>query len=270
MSNTSSAEGTASTPRKKYVRAVGPRLRVLLVFIFGLVAILGANSAYLVSIRWLEWVRGVTYQNYFYQFMFLGHLVLGLLLVVPFVVFGLIHIKNSHDRPNRRAVRVGYALFAISVAVLISGVLLMRLEGLYLKNPRFREPLYWLHVLTPLGAVWLYILHRLAGPRIQWRIGASWAGAVGLVVVAMVLLHAQDPRRWNVQGPKEGEKYFRPSQARTASGNFIPAQTMMMDSYCLECHQDAYKSWFHSAHHFSSFNNPPYLFSVRETRRVAF
>ena len=43
----------------------------------------------------------------------------------------------------------------------------------------------------------------------------------------------------------------------------------MMDDYCLKCHADAYQSWFHSAHHFSSFNNPPYLFSVRETRRVS-
>ncbi len=32
------------TPRKKYVRAIGPRLRILLYFIFGLVAILAANS----------------------------------------------------------------------------------------------------------------------------------------------------------------------------------------------------------------------------------
>jgi hypothetical protein len=29
-----------------------------------------------------------------------------------------------------------------------------------------------------------------------------------------------------------------------------------------------YQGWFHSAHHFSSFNNPAYLYSVRETRRV--
>src|SRR6266403_7422 len=105
------AEGpldTTPAPRKKYVRAVGPRLRVLLLFIFGLVALLGANSVYLVAIRFLEWLRGQTYQNYFYQFMFLGHLVLGLLLVVPFVVFGAIHIINARNRPNRRAVRVGY------------------------------------------------------------------------------------------------------------------------------------------------------------------
>ncbi|HEX4643975.1 MAG TPA: hypothetical protein VH598_00045, partial [Verrucomicrobiae bacterium] len=225
-------------PRKKYVRAVGPRLRILLLFIFGLVALLGANSAYLVSIRFFEWLRGQTYQNYFYQFMFLGHLVLGLLLVVPFVVFGAIHIINARNRPNRRAVRVGYGLFAVCLVLLITGLLLMRVEGFYLKNPNLREPAYWLHALTPLGAVWLYILHRLAGPRIKWKVGVAWLGAVGVVVAAMVVLHSQDPRKWNVQGPKEGEKYFRPSLARTATGNFIPAKTMMMDDYCLKCHPD--------------------------------
>jgi hypothetical protein len=69
--------------------------------------------------------------------------------------------------------------------------------------------------------------------------------------------------------PVEGKKYFEPSLARTASGNFIPARTLMMDNYCLNCHKDAYQGWFHSAHRFSSFNNKPYLFSVRETRQVA-
>src|SRR6266567_8325854 len=87
--------------RMKYVRAVGPRLRVLLYCIFGLVAVLGANSLYLASITFLQWLnKEVTYENYFYQFMFLGHLVLGLLLVLPFVLFGLVHIKNARNRPT--------------------------------------------------------------------------------------------------------------------------------------------------------------------------
>ena len=88
-------------------------------------------------------------------------------------------------------------------------------------------------------------------------------------VVLMGLLHSQDPRSFGVKGPKEGKKYFYPSEAITANGKFIPAQTLMMDDYCLKCHQDAYDGWFHSAHHFSSFNNKAYLSSVRETRKVA-
>ena len=62
--------------------------------------------------------------------------------------------------------------------------------------------------------------------------GVGWAGSVAAVVLIMVGLHHQDPRAWNVEGPKEGEKYFEPSLARTATGNFIPADTLMMDAYC--------------------------------------
>jgi tetratricopeptide (TPR) repeat protein len=64
-------------------------------------------------------------------------------------------------------------------------------------------------------------------------------------------------------------QYFYPSEARTATGKFIPAQALMMDEYCKRCHPDIYNDHLHSAHRFSSFNNPPYLFSVRQTREVA-
>lgn len=256
-------------PKRKYVRAVGPRLRVLLHIVLGLVAILGANSAYLASVTAAEWISGLTYQNYFYQYMFLGHLALGLVLIVPFLVFGFVHLKNSYDRPNRRAVRVGLALFATGIVLLFSGIALTRLDFFEIRNPNVRSISYWAHVITPLLAVWLYILHRLAGPKIKWRIGLAWGGTVGAIVLAMVALHAQDPRQWNVKGPEEGEKYFQPSLTRTATGNFIPAKTLMMDQYCMECHEDDYNGWFHSAHHFSSFNNEPYLFSIKETREVA-
>ncbi len=266
--DSANAPAGGSPPRKKYARAVGPRLRRLLYFIFGLVALLGANSAYLASITFLEWFKGFSYQNYFYMVMFGAHLALGLLLLVPFVVFGALHIKNAHDRTNRRAVRVGYLLFFISLVLLFTGVALMRFDFFVIKNPSLRSPIYWAHVITPVLAVWLYVLHRLAGPRIHWQAGARWAGVVGLVVVAMVFLHSKHPQK-NQAGSVEGKKYFEPSLARTASGNFIPARTLMMDDYCLKCHADAYQGWFHSAHHFSSFNNQPYLFSVKETRAVS-
>ena len=199
-----SPPATQPTP-KKYVRAVGPRLRKLLLVVFALVALLGANSAYLAGITALEWAQGETYQNYFYQYMFLAHLALGLVLIVPFVVFGVIHLLNSRNRRNRRAVRVGYALFAASIVVLVTGLALMRVSGLFeLRHPLTRSTVYWLHVGAPLAAAWLYWLHRLAGPRIKWRLGISYAAAVGVVVLGMVMLHSQDPRKWHVAGPKEG------------------------------------------------------------------
>jgi tetratricopeptide (TPR) repeat protein len=275
MSTGDNPQPTPAPQRKKYVRAVGPRLRIVLLCIFGLVALLGANSVYLASITFLGWLKTVStgqpvsLENYFYQYMFLAHLVLGIVLLLPFIIFGVGHIKNAHNRPNRRAVRVGYLLFAISLILLFSGLALMRVEGFEVKNPNARSVAYWAHVITPLLAVWLYILHRLAGPRIKWRVGAAWAGAVVVVVAGMVALHSHDPRKWNQVGPAEGTNYFHPSLARTTTGNFIPARTLMMEDYCLKCHTDAYQGWFHSVHHFSSFNNKPYLFSVKETRKVS-
>jgi tetratricopeptide (TPR) repeat protein len=260
----------ATVPRPPgYVPAVGPRLKKLLIFVFVVVALLGANSLYLASITFLEWWKGLTYQNYFYQLMFLAHLALGLLLLAPFLAFGFIHLFTARKRRNRRAVRVGYALFTTSIILLLTGLALMRIGSFDLNQPFARKIVYWMHAIAPLAAGWMYWLHRLAGPRIKWRYGLAYLGVVGAVVAGMVGLHSQDPRKWNQVGPKEGEQYFFPSLARTATGNFIPAQTLMMDSYCLKCHEDAYKGWFHSAHHFSSFNNPAYLASIRETREVA-
>ena len=94
MNENATTEGGSSAPapaRKKYVRAVGPRLRILLYAIFALMAALGANSVYLASITFLGWLKrssGQTFENYFYMYMFLAHLVLGLLLVLPVIIFG--------------------------------------------------------------------------------------------------------------------------------------------------------------------------------------
>lgn len=258
----------ASAPRKVR-RAIGPKLRKLLYVVFALLALLGANSGYLASITAIQWLTGRTYENYFYFLMFLGHLVLGLLLIVPFIVFGVIHMLNSRGRRNRRAIRVGYALFAACCGVLLTGLLLVRIENVIdLRHPTARSVVYWLHVGLPLGAGWLYWIHRLVGPKFKWKVGLSYAGVVAATVLAMAGLHSTDPRGWNVQGPESGDAYFKPSLARTATGNFIPAESLMNDQYCLKCHADIHKDWSKSAHKNSSFSNPAYLVSIRETRDV--
>ena len=70
------------------MRAVGPRLRRVLAVVFGLFAVLTVNGVYLGSVTALEAATGETYQNYFYQLMFLAHLVLGAVLLVLVPVFG--------------------------------------------------------------------------------------------------------------------------------------------------------------------------------------
>ena len=267
---TTTGEVLSPKPKRAYVPAIGSRLKILLNFVFCLLALLGANSLYLACITFMEWSRQQTYQNQFYLFMFLGHVVLGLVLLLPFVVFGLTHMLTARKRKNKRAIRVGYALLAISILVLVSGLMLIRIGDIQLRDPGSRSLVYWLHVGAPFVAAWLYWLHRLVGQKIRWKLGLAYGAIVTAAVGFMVVFHTSDPRDWNVIGPAEGVKYFEPSLARTANGGFIPAEVLDNDEYCLECHEDAYKGWFHSAHHLSSFNNPAYLTSIRETRKVSF
>lgn len=263
--------GAPSTTRVPYkvVKAVGPRLRKLLYVVLALLGLLFANSAYLGTIRLVGWINDQSYENWFYLWMILVHIGLGLLLLVPFLAFAVIHMRNTFQRKNRRAVKVGYVLFAMSLAVLVTGLLLFRLPGFDLKQPAARSVIYWAHVITPFFAVWLYLLHRLAGAKIKWKFGLAYGGMVAAGVLLLTLNHAQDPRKWNVVGPKEGDKYFQPSLMRTSTGNFIDPDVLMMDDYCKKCHKDVHSQWEKSPHHFSSFNNPAYLASVRETREVS-
>jgi tetratricopeptide (TPR) repeat protein len=254
-----------------YVPAIGPKLKVLLALIFASVAVLGATGAYLGAITFLNWYKAPhTYTSPFTLWMFIGHVGIGVAAILPFVVFGLYHFITARNRPNRVAVRLGLLLFASGLLVCLTGLALIQLEGM----PQLptgtvtRTIVYALHIVVPLAAVWIYVLHRRAGPDINWRWGYSWAAATGLFVAATVAMHGMDPRAWYAEGPKEGARYFHPSDSRTANGKFISAEVLMADEYCMKCHADIYQDHLHSAHKFSSFNNPAYLFSVKETREM--
>jgi hypothetical protein len=258
----------SSPGRRRYQPVIGPRLNRLLGLVFALFAVLAANSAYLVAIT----VAGTRFQDWFYLMMFLLHLILGLAFIIPVVVFGVIHMMNARHRPNRRAIRAGYALFTTAGLVLVTGLILTRIDIFGLRfevnDPVARSGAYWFHVLGPLVAAWLFVLHRLAGKPIRWRAARIWVVVAVVFAGLMLVFHSQDPRAWNVKGPASGERYFFPSPARTSTGFFIPARVLNNDAYCAECHADLHDGWTHSVHRFSSFNNPPYEFSVKDTRQA--
>lgn len=254
---------------RAYVPAIGTKLRPLLWVILIAFAVLAANGFYMASVTALTWYTGSTQQTYFYFLMAILHVIVGLLLIVPFVAFGAAHLVTSWKRHNKAAVNFGLALLAAGIVILISGLMLVRIGVFEIRDPRIRNVGYWAHIFAPAFAVALYVKHRLAGPRIRWE----WARRLAIPVVGfaaiMGMLHFQDPRTFGERGPKSGKQYFYPSEAVTANGKFIPAETLMMDQYCIQCHKDAYEGWFHSSHRLSSFNNKAYMTSVRETRRVS-
>jgi tetratricopeptide (TPR) repeat protein len=261
----SAASKPSAVPRRR--PAVGPGLQRLLFPVLGLFGLLAVNGAYLGSVTFLEWWTGEVHQDFLYQVMFLVHLVLGLLLILPALTFGALHLRNAWRRPNRAAVRAGIALYTAAVLLLASGVVLTRFDFFEVKDPGVRAVAYWVHVATPLIAAWLFVLHRLAGRAIRWRVGAAWAAVAVVFSLAMLLVRAPDPGQSADTASYAGDA-FRPSFAKTRDGGLIPARVLMSDEYCKACHADAFEQWSHSAHRLSSFNNPAYRFSVRETRRV--
>lgn len=258
----------SATPAKPRL-TVTPRTRIVLYFVLALFSLLMANGVYLSAITYMEWYFRRTFQDLFYQYMFLAHLVLGLLFILPFLIFGFFHWRASYKRRNYRAIRIGYALLAMGLIVLVSGILLMKLGKFEFMRGEGKRIAYWAHIIAPLIAMWLYWLHRLVGTKIRWYIARRVAFVTGFVVCLMLIAQTQDPRKWNRVAPTDGARYFENSLASTRDGNFIPQRALMNDEYCKTCHQDVYNDWFHSAHHFSSFNNPAYLYAVRDTRKVS-
>ena len=128
---------------------------------------LGANSAYLVSIRLLGGSRDSPYQNYFYQYIS-GAPGAGLVLVLPFVVLRVAHQKPTTARTG--AVR-NIICCSPSAWFYWSRVALMRIEGFELKNPNVRSLVIG-RTPSRRSGVWLYILHRLAGRR-SWRVASA-------------------------------------------------------------------------------------------------
>jgi tetratricopeptide (TPR) repeat protein len=262
----------SSTKPTRYVPAVGPQLRNLLFLVFGAFAILGATGAYLATITLLNWADSSRlFTTPFTFWMLLAHCGFGLLGMAVFLIFGGIHLVTAWHRTNRRAVRLGLLVLGLGLVVSLSGLGLFRLQGLpqLQTGTPARIITYWIHVAVPFITVWAYVAHRHAGPKIRWGWLNYWVGGVVAFVAAMAVFHVVNPSSYFREGPREGVQYFFPSEARTETGKFIPAKALMMDSYCMSCHEEIYKDHLHSAHRFSSFNNPPYLFSVRETREVA-
>jgi tetratricopeptide (TPR) repeat protein len=240
------------------------RLGRLLGVVILLFSLLVLNSVYLAAVSLLEQLNGNIHQNYFYLLMFLLHLALGLLITVPVIVFALAHMRRAWHRPNRNAVRAGMGLFFTALVLLVSGLILTRFEFFEINDPQLRRAGYWIHVISPFALVWLFVLHRLAGPPIRWKTGVRWSLVAtvfaGMLILLQSVVFTDSTAEITVEYP--------PSRAILQGSTSIPPEHLMTDDSCAECHPDIAKTHAQSMHRFSSFNNPAYKFSVEETRRV--
>ena len=120
------------------------------------------------------------------------------------------------------------------------------------------------------------------------RPGETAGTAVGLSVLGAILLatgilvvkdRREAPQRYRIANPAlppetmEGEgagpkSPFFPSSAQTNVGGTIPSNFFMTSQTCGRCHEEIYKQWNSSAHHFSSFNNQWYRKSIEYMQDV--
>ncbi len=254
---------STTEPRFRLPPVVTPALRRLLAVVLVLFGLLAVNSLYLIGISATESLTGRSLQTPGYLYMFLAHLGLGLLITAPALVFGALHMRRASQRQNRYAVRAGMALYLVVVLLILSGLLLTRFEGLEIDDQRVRAVAYWVHVLTPLAAVWLFVLHRLAGPSLRWRSGLAWSGGALALGAGALALHVA------TLAPKsDWVRDFEPALAQQPVSGKLPIARLDSDAVCAECHQDIAERHQASVHRLSSFNNPAYRASIDETRRV--
>ena len=253
---------------------ISATLRLFLIAILLLFGFLAVSGYLLSGARLLGWLWAGPALGPRGLWLFVGHVTAGVLGLPPLGWFVIGHWNKARHHANRKAVQRGSWLVAAAAGILLSGLALLQIEGL----PQLpagglgRTLMLLLHGLLPFVAVVTYIAHRRVGPAIRWNAFRWYAAAAGLAAVVCLLpggLPTPRPAMPHTAGTSASpSSRFWPAATRTVNDQTIAAESLMNDDYCLRCHQDAYQSWFHSAHHFSSFNNPVYLASVRETRAL--
>ncbi|MGA7992201.1 MAG: multiheme c-type cytochrome [Thermoanaerobaculia bacterium] len=222
------------------------RLYAVLLVPLGLMA---ANSIYLLAF---------TKYSSFFMAMLLMHLVLGLLIAIPFLVFALTHgARMLANIRNRKAKIAGIAILTLALTCVGTGVT-MALKGATLTN----RPIYLAHVFAIPVALVAFILHRRAAVhKLHLKRLFQWGGAVAAFLLVMAGLHKLEKPPQRIVN-REGDTQFFLSSAETFDRGLLDGRKLAANQYCQECHPDSFRRWEKGAHRFSSFNNPFYRRAV--------
>ncbi len=249
---------------KKTIPLLSPLLKQLHRLLWIAFIFLSLGGFYLAIITFSEWLSDTILQGVFYQWMFVSHLLMGLVVIIPGVYFIADHLRRGWRRPNRNAVYLGLGLASTVLLIFITGVLLIRFDGFPDINGSPRQLNYWLHILLPIAIILLYRYHRKLGrpmdvEHFHFRLKLA-AGVILLIVVTHFVQNRLEQTDF--------VKIYQPSLVEVPKNASITSQDLLIDDYCEGCHKDIVERWQHSAHHLSSLNNPVYNFSVINTKKA--
>jgi len=236
-----------------------PLGKLLLVF----AVLLIANSAYLAAFG---------DPNLFYVLNSLAHPLLGVVVALLFVIL----LRRQGEWFRGRWAQIVLGLLALGTAF-----------GVYLIFAGMTRPNSWAlyaHVAFTIAGSFFLILHlrarlvaRQGGAlpyRRAWRWGVSVAvGSLVLYGLTATYQRVRPDPKFIIRNPatppptmeQEGagaQSFMFPSSARTPDGKPIGSTFFMNSESCKKCHEDIYRQWFSSMHHFASFNNQWYRKSI--------
>ncbi len=230
-------------------------MRKLSIFTF---LILLLNSAYIFSFG---------EPTLFYILNVLFHLVLGIILIIPFCIYLYHKVKNIS------------LLGRVGVTCIIVGIV----SGGYLMVVGAITPYRWLlitHIVSISIGSLLFSIHLLIdstvlSPRLKKTISVVLIFAIFFPIGAKVSQNLFPNKDYLVRNPllppasmyDEGggpTGHFFPASVESETGNLIPTDFFLTSETCATsgCHPDIYRQWNESAHHFSSFNNQWYRKSI--------
>lgn len=199
----------------------------------------------------------------------LGHLLGGLLLTL-WLLSVPVCARLQTPAPDARRFSLPKRRRLLLLAVMpVTGILMFIVPSSTAAESNVaRSGIWWLHVLSPLMGLLVWKLGRPSSRLMAGSDGRFLTEAIVVCLAIVVLMKFGAAEQSSESSGDSAASPFAPSPARTSSGQPLTADRLVRSNDCLICHQDVHAGWEESAHHFSSFNNPAYLASFNETRRV--
>ncbi len=184
------------------------------------------------------------------QWILLVHIVVGLAVLLPVTRYLWRHLQAAKQHGATRWWAPGYWGWWGWLGASVTGVALTAWGWWGSFTP---YTLHWVHVGFGLGlgllGLW-HVIYRLKNSRFtegKYR-ALVQAGVLVCVVVLGGIAGIWLARR----GAKPAKTSFEPSNAQTANGRAIPVALLKSARSCGQCHQQIYREWLPSAHHYSA------------------
>jgi cytochrome c-type biogenesis protein CcmH/NrfG len=170
----------------------------------------------------------------------------GWLLLAAGGVLGVLLVFKGTPHSEYRWLDAHIVISMLGIGCLLAEFL--RSRGWLSSN----APARWLVCLALLGAV---------GWAARYQRESRW------LTRSLIKNQTMPPASMDGEGDGPSGAFF-PSSAQVYGGQKIPSKFFMESESCKRCHEDIYKQWNSSAHHFSSFNNQWYRKSIEYMQDV--